>query len=660
MYKKVIAVMLAATMLLTGCAGSKKTTIKQEEVKLSDTESGIFVDAVEGVDDDFILGCDVSSLIAQEKSGVIYYNEAGDEQDLLLTLAQNGVNTIRIRVWNDPYDANGNGYGGGNNDVDTAIEIGKRATKYGMGCIIDFHYSDFWADPSKQMCPKAWEDMDIDEKSEALYSYTYESLQKILDAGINVSMVQIGNETTTGMSGETQWGNIAALMNKGSEAVRKLSEEYKQDILIAVHFTNPENVGSYENYAMLLFKFGVDYDVFASSYYPVWHGTLDNLTSVLSTVAEKYDKKVMVVEVSYNYTYEDGDGSADSINESTNCEFPYTVSVQGQADCVRAVTAAVTAVGDAGIGICYWEPAWIPVPGASKDERSILWQKYGSGWASSYASEYDPEDAGKYYGGSSWDNQAMFDFEGHPLASLSVFRFLKSGASAELAIDTVTDPVITVRIGDTVELPEAVSAIYNNGDTKDISVVWEDDSSNSYSVIGSYTVKGTANDGSKDYAVTCTVKIVELNYVENYSFEEDDLSMWTITNIDDATSELYVIEKAADAVSGSKSLHFYSTSAAGVNFTAEQTVTGLKPGSYKFSIAIHGGDASTQDIEIYAIADGKTYTAPVTITAWAEYKYPVITNITTTDGTITIGARVTTNTGSWGNLDDFILAPAAS
>ena len=191
MYKKAIAVMLAATMLLTGCAGSKKATIKQEEVKLSDSESGIFVDAVEGVDDDFILGCDVSSLIAQEKSGVIYYNEAGDEQDLLLTLAQNGVNTIRIRVWNDPYDANGNGYGGGNNDVDTAIEIGKRATKYGMGCIIDFHYSDFWADPSKQMCPKAWEDMDIDEKSEALYSYTYESLQKILDAGIKVSMVQL-------------------------------------------------------------------------------------------------------------------------------------------------------------------------------------------------------------------------------------------------------------------------------------------------------------------------------------------------------------------------------------------------------------------------------------------------------------------------------------
>ena len=235
-FKKLIPLALALLALCTACG---KKDDNQVKVTLSDAPSGIFVEKVDGLSDDFMLGCDVSSLISEEKSGVVYYNDKGEEQDLLLTLAENGVNTIRIRVWNDPYDENGKGYGGGNNDVDTAIEIGKRATQYGMGCIIDFHYSDFWADPAKQMAPKAWADMDIDAKREALYNFTYDSLKKILDAGVNVKMVQIGNETTTGMSGETKTSSICKLIISGSEAVRKLQEEYEKDILIAIHQTNP-------------------------------------------------------------------------------------------------------------------------------------------------------------------------------------------------------------------------------------------------------------------------------------------------------------------------------------------------------------------------------------------------------------------------------------
>lgn len=669
MKKRLLLLLFAGALILGGCntntstqKGEEETTtterieIEKVDVNLDDSESGIFVTPVDGITDDFIIGCDVSSLISEEKSGVKYYSNDGTEQDLLLTLAQNGVNTIRIRVWNDPYDENGKGYGGGNNDVDTAIAIGTRATKYGMKSMIDFHYSDFWADPAKQMVPKAWADMTLEEKEQAVYDYTYESMKKIFDAGIEVNIVQVGNETTTGMCGETKWSAMATLMNAGSRAIRELAAQYGQDVMIAVHFTNPENASNYEKFGRMMNEYKVDYDIFASSYYPVWHGTLENLTTVLSDIAEKYDKKVMVAEFSYAYTLENGDNFANSISEETNCAWPYAASVQGQANCIRDIAAAVTAVGDAGIGICYWEPAWLPVPGDTYDEQLALWEENGSGWASSYSTQYDPDDAGKYYGGCSWDNQALFDFEGHPLPSLSAFRYLKSGATTDVALDYIPAAKVEFRLKEVVVLPETIEAIMNDGSTVNVSVVWNESDFDT-SAVTTYNLTGTATYDGTDYPVKGILNIKDLNYVENSDFEGEDISMWTITNVNNATDECYIIDKQSDAVSGTHSFHFYSATTEGVDCTIEQTITGLNPGTYKFYLTLHGGGCTSQDISIYAVADSQTYTAPATITDWQEQSTPIIAEITTTDGTITVGAHVITSSGGWGNLDDFVLAP---
>lgn len=432
MKTKLFILLLTGIIILSGCSKAETTTTTTTPTTApiivpDNSTQDFYVEPIDGLSDDFILGCDVSSLIAEEASGVIFYGNDGKEQDLLLTLSQNGVNTIRIRVWNDPYDENGNSYGGGNNDLETAIQIGKRATQYGMSSMIDFHYSDFWADPGKQKSPKAWADMTLSEKEAALYQYTYDSMEQLFKEGVAINIVQVGNETTSGMCGETDWAVIATLMNAGSRAIREVSAKYNQNVMIALHFTNPEKSGHYDFYAKTLDEYNVDYDIFASSYYPVWHGTLDNLTKVLKKVASTYNKKVMVAEFSYPYTYENGDFSHNNIGSGSDCDFRYDVSAQGQADCIRSIAKAILDCGDAGIGICYWEPAWIPVPGNSWEEQFALWEKYGSGWAQSYAGEYDPEDAGKYYGGSSWDNQALFDFKGHPLPSLSTFSMLKAG-----------------------------------------------------------------------------------------------------------------------------------------------------------------------------------------------------------------------------------------
>lgn len=211
----------SGTVLRTfaGCGGEKNTAETQQatEAQAADVQtesSDIYVEKIDGISDDFIRGMDASEVLSLENSGVKYYDYDGNEQDIFKTLADSGVNYIRLRVWNDPYDKDGNGYGGGNCDLNTAVELGKRATKYGMKVNIDFHYSDFWADPKRQNCPKAWEGMDLEQKKEALYQFTKDSLNTLLDAGVDVEMVQIGNEINYGLAGEKLQPNIMQLLKK--------------------------------------------------------------------------------------------------------------------------------------------------------------------------------------------------------------------------------------------------------------------------------------------------------------------------------------------------------------------------------------------------------------------------------------------------------------
>ena len=191
----------------------------------------------------FILGVDVSELLSQEESGVLYYNSAGVQTDALAVLAESGTGHIRLRVWNDPFDKQGRGYGAGNINAERAAVLSARAAKLGMKTLIDFHYSDFWADPSRQIAPKAWAGMSVAEKETALAVYTKESLALILDAGGDVDMVQVGNETTTGMAGEYDPDNMARLIAAGCRAVRQIAEERGLWIRVCVHLTDPQNYG---------------------------------------------------------------------------------------------------------------------------------------------------------------------------------------------------------------------------------------------------------------------------------------------------------------------------------------------------------------------------------------------------------------------------------
>ena len=612
--------------------------------------STVYVEPVDGISDDFYRGMDVSAVLALENSGVKYYNFDGEEQDVFMTLAQAGVNYIRLRVWNDPYDENGNGYGGGNNDVATAITLGQRATQYGMKVCIDFHYSDFWADPKKQFVPKAWEGMDIEEKSDALYNFTLENLTQILDAGVDVGMVQVGNEINNGMCGETDASNVRKLLASGSKAVRDAATASGKDILVAVHYTNIDDMKKLDTLLTGLQVKEIDYDIVGLSFYPYWHGTMDDLKNAITHIRDTYGKKVYVAENAYCYTSEDGDGSANSIKGTDDLAEGYSASVQGQANEVRDVCAAASEAGAE--GIFYWEGTWIPVGPADAD-NSAIWEKYGSGWASSYAGGYDPKDAGQYYGGSSWDNQAMFDFTGHPLASLNIFKYLKYGATAPLAIDTIPEIVVSCNIGAEVKLPDTVSIIYNDRSEEQVPVTWdaEDIAAIDTENGGEFTIAGSLDEGTE---VTAIVTVERVNYVQNPSFEDDDTSMWTVTYSGETNPTDYQV-KDADAHSGEVAFHFWSGTP-DMDFSIEQSFTDLEPGTYELSAFSQGGDlAADASMELYAVVDGKELTVPFMLTTYADWQNPTVSGIKVTDGTLTIGVRYQCNKNSWGTLDDVTL-----
>ncbi len=641
-----LALFLALSLLLSAC-GSKAVS-----------SESLYVEKVENLPEDFILGMDASCVPALEKGGVKYYDHEGGEKDVYQILSENGINYIRVRVWNDPFDSSGKGYGGGNCDIENAVTIGKRATEHGMKLLVNFHYSDFWADPGKQMVPKAWKGMAIEEKCEALYEYTADCLRKLVAAGVDVGMVQIGNETNGAMCGEDSsalggWQRIMQLMSAGSRAVHEVCPE----ALVAVHFANPEKITNFDSYGKNLEYYQVDYDVFASSYYPFWHGTLDNLAGVLSKIAETYDKKVMVAETSYAFTAEDTDFYGNTIGEGGGIVKDYPFTQQGQANLVRDVIDTVANKTTNGIGVFYWEGTWISSGGESWEENSALWEEHGSGWASSYAAEYDPDDAGQWHGGCAVDNQAFFSADGKATEALKVFSLVREGNIVENRADAIEDTELILDLSGDIVLPDTVNAVMLDNSKQTIPVEWLDADIEAMKNggVAKYTVTGVAGG----MEAKCYVSMVNYNYLRNGSFEEGE-SGWK-AEATDSFEELYVEDKVTDSLTGTKHYHFWGSNPDSVSFALSQSVEGLKSGKYDYSISIMGGDGGETEIYAYVMINGKiAHRADTRITVYNEWHTAKIENFEYTEGDeITVGIYVRCEgPNAWGKIDDASLSAA--
>ncbi len=365
----------------------------------------------------FVKGMDLSTLLELERCGAKYYDN-GEERDLLAIMKSYDVDTIRIRLWNDPWSETGESYGAGENDLKTSLEIAKRVTAAGFGVLLNFHYSDFWADPGKQIKPKTWADYGVKELEQAVYDYTLESMQTFLDAGVNITMVQVGNELSNGLlwpEGKVpNYDNIATFVNAGIHAVRKADAT----IPVMIHLDNGGNNALYREWFDNFTKRGEDFEIIGLSYYPFWHGSLQMLNDNMNDIAERYGKDLVIAEVSMGYTMEDYKNYEKLSDEERKGyatrpalveKIEYPMTKQGQYDFMEDFLNRISHIkGGKGKGFFYWEPAWIPVP--------------GSGWATPASLKYmnDPGPCG-----NEWANQALFDYDGNALPTLALIRDFK-------------------------------------------------------------------------------------------------------------------------------------------------------------------------------------------------------------------------------------------
>lgn len=316
------------------------TGLKQQKVTIK---------KVQNMSDSTIRGIDISSYTALKKAGVKYYDNEGKEASLLKVLSDNGVNYIRIRIWNDPYNEKGETYGGGSNDVKAGLEIAKEAAKYNIKVLLGFHYSDFWADPAVQLLPKDWKkDKDNQEKMCLnVYEFTKETLEQFKDAGADIGMVQVGNEISQGMMGimhktkanvwqeEEKSTIIDSYLSAGARAVR----ECTPDALVAIHLDNL-NLGMYKDAMNAWERDNVDYDVLGASSYAFWAGKnmLENVRKAGEYVASR-GKLFAVLETSWLNSQKDADGTVNMANNTNGAV--YKVGPQGQADMLSDLYNAI-------------------------------------------------------------------------------------------------------------------------------------------------------------------------------------------------------------------------------------------------------------------------------------------------------------------------------
>lgn len=338
----------------------------------------------------FYYGADLSYVNEMIDCGATYKNSEGVVMDPYKIFSSAGTNLVRVRLWNNPTWTNYSNF----EDVKLTIS---RAKSQKMKVLLDFHYSDTWADPGKQEIPAAWLS-NIDNTtvlSELLYNFTFETLTKLAQENLLPEMVQVGNEINAMIlqQGELKWPinweRNTTLINSGIKAVRDVSARKGKKIEVMLHIAQPENALWWFSDAT---KNGItDFDWIGLSYYPIWSEyKLNNLATPLKTLIGTYKKRLMIVETAYPFTLENAD-SANNILDNSALVTGYPASEVGQLNYLIKLKDIVKSAG--GEGIVYWEPAWVST------NCSTLWGK-----------------------GSHWENAALFNFDKKATLGMSFYN----------------------------------------------------------------------------------------------------------------------------------------------------------------------------------------------------------------------------------------------
>ena len=364
-----------------------------------------------------ILGIDASTYLEELDHGAKYF--CGDVPiDPLDAFRKNGVDWMRIRVWNEPRSGEGEPYLAGTCDMAHYIRLAKLVKAKGYKLLLDFHYSDFWADPGKQMIPKAWQGMDANTMAQAVYGFTKECLMAAVDADVAPEMIQVGNEITNGMlwpvgrleqpdGTRGNYVNFCGLVEAGCRACREVLPQAK----IILHLERSNDREVYQEFFTEMEKAGIDSDIIGASYYPYWHGTPEELFANLNA-CRLFGKELMVMELGYGFTtqaYCLGGDTQRLVIDADRAYVPgftekYPVTPEGQASFVADFLAQTKEQGIS--GVFYWEPLWLPGEGIC--------------WASEAGQAYIHEE-GKSTA-NEWANQCLFDYDGQMLPAFKKYK----------------------------------------------------------------------------------------------------------------------------------------------------------------------------------------------------------------------------------------------
>lgn len=641
--------------LLAAVAGASLSALPSKQSEA--VSQRIVVEEVEGLPDDFMRGVDISALRDVETHGGKFYGHDGKQADIFQILKESGVNWIRLRVWNNPvYESDvrdskgkriakkGEKYGGGNNSLDVDVEIAKRAKAAGLKLLVDFHYSDTWADPGKQNMPQDWKGLSEGELNAAVERFTRESLDTFSKNGAKADAVQIGNELNNGF----MWpiGKIWAypdpaekvggmdsfinLLKSASKGVR--SADGGDSMKIVVHLADGGKNELYRSIFDPIKKAGLDYDIIGLSFYTYWHGSPSDLKANLEDLSSRYGKALAVVETAYAFTEEDGDSQGNVFLTYSDDKSGYVPSVQGQATAVRDIIAAVAGV-KGGCGVFYWEPAWLPVKGAGLSSTE----------------------------GNTWENQGMFDYKGRALPSLAVWSLAGGKGGVENAWGgsakngkgknpyALADKVeVKTKPGTAPALPPKVKVVLEDDSETLYDVAWEGRDWKSEKA-GSVAVKGKIAGASFQPVATVVVSD-RTNEIEDGSFESGKLGKWKLNGPGEAC---FLENNKGNAHDGKWTYKYWLGT--GFKSILSQEIE-VPNGTYELSVWAMGGGGENNIRLFAANFDGtkKQVTSKIVNEGWNVWKQYKI-RVPVKDGKATVGIYLDTKGDCWGNFDEIEL-----
>lgn len=550
---------------------------------------------------EFQKGMDISGLPELEDAGVQIKDFDGTVKDAFDLIAEYGVNSVRLRLWNNPENIEeAKGYC----DYAHTLAMAKRIKTHGMSFMLDFHYSDFWADPGQQNKPAAWKELDFEALKEAVFSFTRDTLSNLKAEGVLPDIVQIGNEIRSGLlfpDGELpDYPKMVQLVNAGIAGARAVAGPEQMQVMI--HLDQGGRYFYLKEWFDKSFQEGLaDFDLIGLSYYPFWHGTFADLKETLTKLLGDYHKPIMIVETAHAWR-KSKQGFIDEKQEKI-AGVPATPG--GQRKVLDLVANIVASLPDEmGRGIYYWEPICIPREGEG-------------GW---------PE------------NMGLLDEDGRVMEGIRAFTFTREAYRGQEPAKLYEPEVIRMVPGEEPRLPQELSVLFYDGTIEKRPVCWENVPDGKS--LGSFTVEGKVEGVS--IPAHGTVEVVkELPAAENLLVDanwEDGLTQWEITKSQEqVTVQLFpefVDPFPAPPVNGLR-----VESPRNFTFSVSQKVHLFKEGNYRLAVEFCGTDTTNVDVRLFLEGEEgvKETTIHPTEHEWSLYE---IDDIFCRPQEVTVGIRI--------------------